>query len=357
MFGYLKSHKKSLLTILLEIIIVFIGISISLWIDDWNQNRKDRLAEKEYLKSLYFDISMDVQDLSNRHFDAIETYENIQKILYFLNYPDSVEVDREYFQQVMGRSQLLQNFAPTDYTFQEMTSTGKLSLIKDDELRKKLTMYYSIVRRMNEDKASNNTTTRQLLFNGVLDHFHVARLFSFGNFSFSRLDDTLDLKVFRDRESKKFVVIQNYLLLRAAMMNKQAGDYQRILLPLLFLKDEIAKKIGIPTIEDFKAEILSGKPASKVFEEYSENSEFRYVKMEFNQLVYELIPKHPDKSLEVALLNIEIVDDDSNLYDSLGDAYAANGDDKKALENYRKAIEMNIFQIETREKIKKIENK
>ena len=95
MFKFLKSKRKSILTVLLEIVIVFIGISISLWIDDWNQNRKDRNEEKMYLKSLYFDISMDVQDLSNRHFDSIEIFENIQKVLKFLNYPDSVDIRAE----------------------------------------------------------------------------------------------------------------------------------------------------------------------------------------------------------------------------------------------------------------------
>ncbi len=356
MFKFLKSKRKSILTVLLEIVIVFIGISISLWIDDWNQNRKDRKDEKTYLKSLYFDISMDVQDLSNRHFDSIEIFENIQKVLLFLNYPDSVDVSADYFQHVMGRSQMLNNFSPTDYTFQEMTSTGKLSLIKDAELRKKLTMYYSIVRRLTEDKESNNSTTRQLLFEGVADHFHIARLFSFGQVGTIHPEDTLDLELFRDRESKAFVVIQNYLLLRHAMLRQQAQSYERILLPLISLKNEIASKIGIPLVEDFIDEMKSGKSAREVYDQYKENTEFRYVKFEFNNMVYTLIEKGSvEIAIDIALLNVELVDHDSNLFDTLGDAYMANGNKEKAIESYKKAVEMNVFQIETREKLKELE--
>lgn len=46
-----------------EILLVVVGILIALQINNWNENRKERLTEIKYLKNLRYDLQNDSTDL------------------------------------------------------------------------------------------------------------------------------------------------------------------------------------------------------------------------------------------------------------------------------------------------------
>ena len=63
-----------------EIVLVVIGILIALQINNWNENRKDRILEKEYLTRLKDDIKIDLNWLSSyildRHDRKVKSLQN-----------------------------------------------------------------------------------------------------------------------------------------------------------------------------------------------------------------------------------------------------------------------------------------
>ena len=63
---------------------------------------------------------------------------------------------------------------------------------------------------------------------------------------------------------------------------------------------------------------------------------------EINELGYDLLNLNNVKAaIEVFKINVELHNESSNAYDSLGEAYYLTGNLKRALANYEKSIELN----------------
>jgi len=64
--------------------------------------------------------------------------------------------------------------------------------------------------------------------------------------------------------------------------------------------------------------------------------------VELNTAGYVLLTsKKIPEAIEIFKLNVKLFPDSWNVYDSLGEAYAAAGDTKEAIENYEKSIQLN----------------
>ncbi len=83
-----------------------------------------------------------------------------------------------------------------------------------------------------------------------------------------------------------------------------------------------------------------------------------FTESELNSLGYQLLGiKNIKAAIEIFKLNVEAYPASFNVYDSLGEAYLANGDDKLAIENYRKSLELNPQNLNAVRIIKEIEEK
>lgn len=65
--------------------------------------------------------------------------------------------------------------------------------------------------------------------------------------------------------------------------------------------------------------------------------------------------KHVDDAIAIFALNVEQFPESPNVYDSLGEALAAKGDVKHALDNYRKSLELNPHNDNARKAIEELE--
>jgi len=63
------------------------------------------------------------------------------------------------------------------------------------------------------------------------------------------------------------------------------------------------------------------------------------------------------EAIELFKLNVLAYPQSSNVYDSLGEAYLANGESQLAIINYKKSIELNPDNANAKEILKKLENK
>jgi CubicO group peptidase (beta-lactamase class C family) len=78
---------------------------------------------------------------------------------------------------------------------------------------------------------------------------------------------------------------------------------------------------------------------------------------QLNGLGYQLMQsKRVKDAIEIFKLNVEMFPQAFNTYDSLGDAYRDNGDKQLAIQNYKKALELNPNFAPTLEKLKKLES-
>ncbi len=86
--------------------------------------------------------------------------------------------------------------------------------------------------------------------------------------------------------------------------------------------------------------------------------DFRPPEYLVNQLGYRMLQSGNDKdksnALEFFILNVENYPKSSNSFDSLGEAYETLGDTQKAIENYKKSLELNPGNEHARMKIKEL---
>lgn len=109
-----------------------------------------------------------------------------------------------------------------------------------------------------------------------------------------------------------------------------------------------------------KVNALSGDEIISLYNELkskqSEDFDFEN-ESELNQLGYSLIgSKRIEEAIKVFELNVQLFPKSANVYDSLGEAYLNKGDNKAALLNYKKSLELNPNNRGAKEMIDKIEN-
>ncbi len=118
-----------------EIVLVVIGILIALQINNWNEDRKERITEQKILKELLIDFEISKADLLNdlkHNKKYLKIAEQIKEHLHYKRqYTDSID------EMLMQASSITQ-FTPRTSGYENLKSVG-LSIITNDSLRKEIT--------------------------------------------------------------------------------------------------------------------------------------------------------------------------------------------------------------------------
>ncbi|MFK7831938.1 MAG: DUF6090 family protein [Winogradskyella sp.] len=121
-----------------EIILVVIGILIALQINNWNENRKNRITEADYYCRILEDF-----ELNEKLID-----ENSELITHRIKLTKALIKDLNNTPN--DRSTILNKFVvalrqdvsvPSNITFEDLTSSGQLKLLTDIKLKNKLIEY------------------------------------------------------------------------------------------------------------------------------------------------------------------------------------------------------------------------
>ena len=155
-----------------EIALVVIGILIALQINNWNENRKERLLERKVLNEIITDLEISKADLENDinslnriNAQAERLKDNLIKKegIY-----DSIKSD-------MRRTSRSSQFSPRTSGYENLKSIG-ISLISNDSLRKDIVILYELIfdlaiKEGREFEKFNNPQMNLQPF--VLNHFQV----------------------------------------------------------------------------------------------------------------------------------------------------------------------------------------
>jgi FKBP-type peptidyl-prolyl cis-trans isomerase/Tetratricopeptide repeat len=102
------------------------------------------------------------------------------------------------------------------------------------------------------------------------------------------------------------------------------------------------------------------KTAIEVYHDLKDNYEddYNFKEGQLNTLGYELLQGGRVKdAIEIFKLNMEQFPESFNVYDSLGEAYMADGNTKLAIKNYEKSVEMNPDNENGKKMLKKLKEK
>jgi hypothetical protein len=116
-----------------EIFLVVIGILIALQINNWNENRKERLIEIKYLSNLKHDLQSDSTDLVYYKNIRLGQVSAVQELI---KYAESNDVNDIYkLDSLYTTIALWWEFVPNNNTFEELISSGNLQLIRNDSIK------------------------------------------------------------------------------------------------------------------------------------------------------------------------------------------------------------------------------
>jgi len=137
-------YSRYLLYAIGEIILVVIGILIALSINNWNENRKLQILEAGYYCKLLEDLNQDVIQIA-QHLEANdERILNSNKLIQLLQQesPSQAEVILTMRDAV---AKTTFTFKPSLAAFEDLKSSGNLSVLKDLKLKTKLIDYYTSI--------------------------------------------------------------------------------------------------------------------------------------------------------------------------------------------------------------------
>jgi hypothetical protein len=157
-----RKTKKYLVYALGEIVLVIVGILIALQIDNWNSERKDRLALQNYLGSIARNMEHDLARLERLRTRRGDNYLQATAI-------NQGRMDRPLVvEQVtlaangLERAEELMYFNPNTSGYEVLKSSGLVGNLHGNDIESLLFDYYDTVDRISRMEADHNATVRDL---------------------------------------------------------------------------------------------------------------------------------------------------------------------------------------------------
>jgi len=117
---------------------------------------------------------------------------------------------------------------------------------------------------------------------------------------------------------------------------------------------------GLPSICEPITKTLVKKGIIEAINQYhflkkKSPDKYNFEENQLNTLGYQLLQRNMIKeSIEIFNLNVDAYPKSANVYDSLGEAYMKNGENEKAIRNYKKSLELDPSNKNAEEKLKEL---
>jgi len=203
-----------------ELILVVFGILIALSINNWNETRKNKIAEADYYCRILDDFEI-TEKLVNESLEQINNRIGIsKKIIADLNKTpnNKSEILNDFL------NALSQNvFVPSNIAFEDLTASGNLKLITDIQIKNKLIEYNTFLENTLELLQENRNERNKRMLN-----YELAT--EFGMQEFVHLKKELGKEIVQlfpsndwtnKKKDKTFLLFQDNLVFLVAMYTRQ----------------------------------------------------------------------------------------------------------------------------------------
>ncbi len=117
-----------------EIVLVMIGILLALQVNNWNNERKDRVREVKYLQNIKQDLEKDLNSLAFQINFRREKYKTTNKLIAQINGAPITDITELTYNVV--NTLMEEKFTPNNTTYTELSNSGNLNLISNDSIKK-----------------------------------------------------------------------------------------------------------------------------------------------------------------------------------------------------------------------------
>ncbi len=143
MINKTKSIKqKKWMHYLLELLVVFIGVTAGFLLNNWREDNAELNLEKKYLESFYADVTADAIDLDSLIYRSQTKEDTLLSILrksILKNEPLNEELAKKLVKEIL----YIEWFTPANDTYEDIINSGNLNIISDYNLKEKISSYYS----------------------------------------------------------------------------------------------------------------------------------------------------------------------------------------------------------------------
>lgn len=222
-----------------EIILVVIGILVALGINNWNENRKDRNLERNYIQELKTDLRKDSTSISsmlsqsNKQLRAkylLHKYLIENTDFVFLNnnldlYPDYMKTHHydedslAFYFQIQWDSKSQYPFNPITTTIDEMKGVGKIGIIENQKIRRSIIEIYNSYESYKQNYENQYQKTLDEIYKLIFDE--LPALYTMDN---SSLIEIFKEQRVRNRFEANFVIGQNGRIRQLKQVNQRMLD-------------------------------------------------------------------------------------------------------------------------------------
>ena len=153
--------RKYALFALGEMALLIIGILIALQVDNWNSERLQTEAVKNYLQTIARNIASDLKSVDEIRSGREDAYELSVRWLNFGSRASSYSVPEVSFaSRVLNQASLLRHFNASTSGYEALKSSGALEEIQGTDIERLLYDYYDTVARIKDKEQDHNNFTR-----------------------------------------------------------------------------------------------------------------------------------------------------------------------------------------------------
>ncbi len=129
-----------------EIVLIVMGIMIAMQINSWSRYRSDRALERNFLHRFQIDLQDDLANFGEEVEICQRGLEAVKEAVALLH---SENVEEDFYKlNLLYDLAYIDSFNPQYTTYEELESTGQLSLIRDESLRLAIQKLYAYYNRM-----------------------------------------------------------------------------------------------------------------------------------------------------------------------------------------------------------------
>ncbi|MFI5154923.1 MAG: hypothetical protein ACHQEM_01980 [Chitinophagales bacterium] len=148
---------------LIEILVIILGISITLALEEWRELGKEQKLERVYLSNLLTNIESDLNSLRYASSATQDLLKSGFELMQFVNEPVVSKMNNSKLDSNLKVLLSRPKFIAQDATFSDLKSSGNLRLIRDVQFKNLLFDYYNRGQNIKENQDAEQQATIMLV--------------------------------------------------------------------------------------------------------------------------------------------------------------------------------------------------
>ena len=170
-----NKFSKYLIYAIGEIALVMIGILLALQVNNWNQNNQNKKQEKQILTQLLEEYKNNLNQINSKILIRDEIITSSIKLLEYSNL-NSQLINNDSLNRYLSRTITRPTFDPELSVSNELTNSGKLYLLSNSELRKKISAFSSSLNELREEEIIIVNWVEERFYPFLIEHYQIGRL-------------------------------------------------------------------------------------------------------------------------------------------------------------------------------------